>query len=414
MNQLPHLPRWARWATPTAVVLAAGGGLLASSAPPSAAATPRLPARSAGQLLAAMRGDTVPPLSGTITETASLGLPALPSGLPSELTGGGTSLLAGSHTIQVWYAGPAHFRLALPQSMSEDDLVRDGTSMWLWDSAANTVTHLSGPASTPALGAVPAVPPTPQQAARQALAEAGPATIVRVDPNVTVAGQAAYQLVLAPRSSRSLIGQVRIAIDSQHRVPLRVQVFAHGAAAPAAQVGFTAVSFSRPPAADYAFTPPAGAKVTQQHTGAAAQAGAYQQAGGPASNIRVIGSGWLTVAALPESSLATLSGGAGGGDLLPFRQSSRSEAPGSAAPGSHGAAPAGSLLGELLNSAPRVSGSWGSGRLIRTSLLSILVTSTGRVLIGAVTPGVLYQAATQPGHPLTGLAQHASSQARPK
>ena len=413
MKHLPRVPRQARWAAPAAVVLTAGG-LLAGSAMPSAAAAPRLPARSAGQLLAALTGDQAgPELSGTITDTASLGLPALPSGLPAELSGGGTSLLAGSHTIRVWYAGPDHFRLALPQSMSEDDLVRNGASMGLWDSAANTVTHLSVPASAPA-PAVPAIPLTPQQAARQALAAAGPATIVRVDPTVTVAGQAAYQLVLAPRSRRSLIGQVRIAIDSRYRVPLRVQVFARGAATPAAQVGFTAVSLRRPPAADYAFTPPAGAKVTQQHTGAASPGSAGQTASGLTSDIRVIGTGWLTVASLPESSLAGLSGGAGGGDLLPFRHSGSSQAPGSAAPGHPGAAPPGALLGELLNTAPRVSGPWGSGRLIRTSLLSILVTSTGRVLIGAVTPGVLYQAATQPGQPLTGLAQHASSQARPK
>jgi outer membrane lipoprotein-sorting protein len=413
---MKHLPRQARWAAPAVVVLAAGG-VLAGSALPSAAAAPRLPARSAGQLLAALTGDGGlsgntggPPLSGTITETASLGLPALPAGLPAELSGGGTSLLAGSHTVQVWYAGPGHFRLALPQSMTEDDLVRNGASMWLWDSAANTVTHLRVPSSGPA-PAVPAVPLTPQQAARQALAAAGPATIVRVDPTVTVAGQAAYQLVLAPRSSRSLIGQVRIAIDSQHRVPLRVQVFARGAATPAAQVGFTTVSFGRPPAADYAFTPPAGAKVTQQRTGPASAA---STGSGLTSDVRVIGSGWLTVASLPESSLAELSGGAGGGDLLPFRHSASAGAPGSAAPSHPGAAPAGSLLGELLNSAPRVSGSWGSGRLIRTSLLSVLVTSTGRVLIGAVTPSVLYQAATQPGHPLTSLGQHASSRVRPK
>jgi hypothetical protein len=231
---------------------------------------------------------------------------------------------------------------------------------------------------------------------------------------VTVAGQAAYQLVLAPKSQSSLIGQVRIAIDSRRRVPLRVQVFARGAASPAAAVGFTAVSFARPPAADYAFTPPAGATVTQQHSWTASQAGVGQQASGPASSVRVIGAGWLEVASLPESSAATLSGGAGGGDLLPFRHSGSSEAPGSAAPGGHRAAPAGSSLGELLNSAPRVSGSWGSGRLIRTSLLSILVTSTGRVLIGAVTPAVLYHAVSQPGRPLTSLSQHASSRARPK
>jgi len=418
MKHLPYLPRRARWAVPAAIVLA-GGSLLVSSGMPSAAAAPRLPARAAGQLLAAVTGTTAgPPLSGTITETAALGLPALPSGLPAELSGGGTSLLAGSHTVRVWYAGPDHFRLALPQSMTEDDLVRNGASMWLWDSAANTVTQLSGPADAPA-PTVPAVPLTPQQAARQALAAAGPATIVRVDPTVTVAGQAAYQLVLAPRSSRSLIGQVRIAIDSQHRVPLRVQVFARGAATPAAQVGFTAVSFGRPPAADYAFSPPTGAKVTQQHTvtqqqtKAASPGTAGQPASGPASDVRVTGSGWLTVASLPESSLAGLSGSAGGGGLLPFRHSASAGAPGSAAPGHPGAAPAGSLLGELLDSAPRVSGSWGSGRLIRTSLLSILVTSTGRVLIGAVTPSVLYQAATQPGHPLTGLG-HARSRAWPK
>jgi outer membrane lipoprotein-sorting protein len=416
MNHLPHLTRWARWAVPAAVVLAAGGGLLASAAPPSAAATPRLPARSAGQLLAAVRQDAAPPLSGTITETASFGLPALPDtgALGSAGSLSAASLLAGSHTVQVWYSGPGHFRLALPQSLSEDDLVRNGTSLWLWDSAANSVTHIALPASGPA-PIVPAGPVTPQQAARQALAEAGPATIVRVEPNVTVAGQAAYQLVLAPRSDRSLIGQVRIAIDSQHRVPLRVQVFARGAASPAAQVGFTAVSFARPPAADYAFTPPPGAKVTQQHLGAAARAGTAQPAGGPASGVRVTGRGWLEVASLPESSLATLSGSAGGADLLPFRHSASHEAPGSAAPaGGHGAAPAGSLLGELLSSAPRVSGSWGSGRLIRTSLLSVLVTSTGRVLIGAVTPGVLYHAVSQPGRPLASLSQHASSRARPK
>jgi len=413
MRKLPYLPRRARWAVPAAAV-AAAGGLLAGSMMSGAAAAPRLPARSAGQLLAAVTASE-PPLSGTITETAALGLPALPgagalgSGSPLPAA----SLLAGSHTVQIWYAGPEHYRLALPQRMSEDDLVRSGTSGWLWDSAANTVTHLTLPATAPAPSG-PAVPLTPQQAARQALAAAGPATTVRVDPTVTIAGQAAYQLVLAPKSHSSLIGQVRIAIDSRRHVPLRVQVFARGAASPAAEVGFTAISFTPPPAADYAFTPPAGATVTRQHLGAASLGQAGRQASGTASGIRVIGTGWLAVAALPESSLATLTGGAGGSDLIPFRHSSSSGAPGSAAPGHPGAALAGSLLGAALNSAPRVSGSWGSGRLIRTSLLSVLVTRTGRVLIGAVTPDVLYRAATQSGHPLTSLGQHAASRVRPK
>jgi outer membrane lipoprotein-sorting protein len=419
MKHLPYLPRRARWAVPAAIVLA-GGGLLASSGMPSpAAAAPRLPARSAGQLLAAVTGTTAgPPLSGTITESVSLGLPALPgaAALGSAAPLSAASLLAGSHTIQVWYASPEHFRLALPQSMTEDDLVRDGTSTWLWDSSANTVTHLTLPATAP-VPPVPSVPLTPQQAARQALARTGPATTVRVDSNVTVAGQPAYQLVLAPKSRSSLISQVRIAVGSHYHVPLRVQVFARGAASPAAEAGFTTISFARPPASDFAFTPPPGATVTRQRFGPAEVTTAGQQAHQAAGGVRVIGRGWLAVASLPESSLATLSGGAGGGDLLPFRHSSSSAAPGSAAPDGRGPgsqAPAGSLLGELLNSAPRVSGSWGSGRLLRTSLLSILVTSQGRALIGAVTPDVLYHAAAQAGRPLPGPAQHTASRARPK
>jgi hypothetical protein len=52
-------------------------------------------------------------------------------------------------------------------------------------------------------------------------------------------------------------------------------------------------------------------------------------------------------------------------------------------------------LGLLLRAAKPVQGSWGSGRLLTTSLLSVLVTSDGRVLAGAVTPDTLYADAAQ-------------------
>jgi outer membrane lipoprotein-sorting protein len=428
MKQLPYLPRRARWAVPAAIV-ALAGGVLAGSAAPNAVAAPRLPARSAAQLLAALRTQAqAPPLSGTVSETVSLGLPALPSGILGAATAP-AALLSGSHSVQVWYSGPEHYRIAVPQSLSEYDLVRNGNNAWLWDSSANSVTHIKLPAGGPA-PAVPAVPPTPQQAASQALASVGPATVIRVDSNVTVAGQAAYQLVLAPKSQDSLIGQVRIAIDSRNHVPLRVQVFAKGAASPAVQTGFTAVSFTRPPASDYAFTPPAGAKVSNEQAGMAGPAAAGVRSAGrlnhaaAASGVRVIGSGWLSVASLPSSALSWLTGsaltGQAGGGSLPFEHSSSQQAPGSAgqAPGSGGRMPAGGrapaaafgpLAGALLAAARPVHGSWGSGQLLRTSLVSVLITSNGRILIGAVTPAVLYRAATQPGHPLTGLGQHSIS-----
>jgi outer membrane lipoprotein-sorting protein len=415
MKQWVNLPRRVRWAVPAGAV-AVTGGVLAGSVIPAAQAAPLLPSRTPAQLLAALAAKTsAPPLTGTVVETASLGLPALPpAGDPASLP----SLLAGSHTIRVWFSDPAHFRFAVPQSLSESDVIRNGSSAWLWDSSSNTVTHIALPAGAP-LPRVPSMPLTPQQAADQVLARVGPATAVSVDSNVTVAGQAAYQLVLVPKSSRSLVGQVRIALDAQSYVPLRLQVLAKGAPGPAIQVGFTSVSFVPPARANFTFSPPAGAKVTQE------SAGSRRQASGPApgrndstNGVSVIGQGWLAVAALPQSSLSSLTGTAAPGGPRgpgpgPFRSSSESAAPGSGGPGGSGIQAAGgstgAILGAVLKSGQQVRGSWGSGRLLRTSLLSVLVTSQGRILVGAVTPEVLYQAATQAGHALAARSRHAAA-----
>jgi hypothetical protein len=71
----------------------------------------------------------------------------------------------------------------------------------------------------------------------------------------------------------------------------------------------------------------------------------------------------------------------------------------------------GSMFQAFLQSATPVSGPWGSGRLMQTSLISMLVTSNGRVLIGAVTPDVLYRAVTEPGQAPAAQRQHAATPA---
>ncbi len=370
MKRLANLSRRARWAVPAGAV-ALTGGVMAGSVVSVAQAAPALPARTPAQLLASVaRTASVPPLTGTVVETASLGLPQLPGrDDPASIA----SLLTGSHTIKVAEAGPARVRISLPQDMSESDLVRNGRDVWLWQSSTNTATHVmlpQGEGGQPAPRMAPRVPPTPQQVAHQVLAKVGPTTAVSVDSNVTVAGRPAYRLVLAPKSPGSLISQVRIAIDGKNDVPLGVQVFAKGATSPAFSVGFTSVSFAAPPASEFSFTPPAGAKVMQQ----AMPAGKAPRAG-LASGSSMIGKGWLAVADLPASALTTSSG--------PL------------APGASGSAPgagSGAVINALLKSARPVHGAWGSGRLLRTSLVSMLITGN-RVLIGPVQPGVLYQAA---------------------
>ena len=87
-----------------------------------------------------------------------------------------------------------------------------------------------------------------------------------------------------------------------------------------------------------------------------------------------IGSGWLTVLELPSSA------------LMPDGQ-----------PGADAGSADARVLRALLGSATPVHGAWGSGRLLRTSLVSVLLTDQGSAYVGAVQPSVLY-AAAQAGH----------------
>ena len=90
-------------------------------------------------------------ISGTVTERADLGLPAIPD-VGGDGSADWTQLLTGSHTLRVWSAGPAMSRVALLGSLGESDIVRNGADVWTWSSADNAATHLRLPsigATTP-------------------------------------------------------------------------------------------------------------------------------------------------------------------------------------------------------------------------------------------------------------------------
>jgi outer membrane lipoprotein-sorting protein len=392
MKTLPLFSRRARWAVPAGVV-ALVAAVTTGSMVTVAAASPALPQRSAAELLTALaQAGPPPPLAGTVTETADLGVPALPGEQnPTSVL----SLLSGSHTIQLWYGGPRQARLALPFPLGETDVIRNGTAAWIWQSSTDSVRHIllpARPAGQPGtdVSPSPAVTPlTPRQAVQRILAAVGPTTSVRTGPTTTVAGEDAYQLVIAPRDSHSLVGSVVIAVDAQHLdVPLRFQIFARGAASPAFETGYTQISFGPQPASLFDFTPPSGASVhTVTPSIPPAQAGSPP----PAAGQRVIGTGWLSVAVLPASALSGLTGSGSAAGAL--GQAARSASGG---PGGGGGPGAGAVLAALLKSATPVSGSWGSGKLLRTSLVSVLITSS-HVLAGAVDPSVLYRAAATAG-----------------
>jgi outer membrane lipoprotein-sorting protein len=384
--------RRARWAVPGAAV-AVTAAVVAALQIPAAQAAPDLAARTPAQLLASLSSDAkVPPLTGTVVETASLGLPQLPQ-TGNQSSTSLTSLLTGSHTVKVYYQDATHYRLAIPQPQAETDVIADGGTAWLWQSSSDSVTEFTAPAGQAgqAEKKLPTTPLTPQQAADQVLAAVGKTTVVSVQANVMVAGEPSYQLVLAPKDSRSLVGRVVIAVDGKYGVPLRVQLFAKGASSPAFQVGFTDLQFVAPSASNFSFTPPSGASVDKVNlSDDKSKAGTARPA---ASGVGSFGKSWLTVVSFPQSDL-TQGFGTGGASS---KSASNPDSASASNPDAYSASGQGvgvssqELLNALLGSAKPVSGAWGSGTLVSTSLISMLITG-GKVYIGAVQPSVLYAA----------------------
>jgi outer membrane lipoprotein-sorting protein len=377
-----------RWLVPAGIAAAIAAASLTTTAAANASDQPKLAAKTAAELLVAVEQADPAGLSGTIVETAKLGLPDL-SGLAGAGGSGGDSslsvesLVSGSHTMNVWYAGAEHQRFALLGQLSESDVIHNGTDLWTYSSTTRTVTHkkLSAhDAAAPSSLASAAPALDPQAAAEKALAAIDPTTTVQVDRTARVAGQAAYQLLLSPKDTRSLIGSVRIAIDAATFVPLRVQIYATGATSPAVQVGFTDVSFNVPDMSVFDFVPPAGATVQENATPFDSLGGprVYPRGQGPSDNSGrsavpttptrhavLLGKGWTQVVEIPQ---ADSTGGA---------QSTINRIGGAES----------QLLDQAATAVP-------GGRLITTTLVSILITNDGKIFAGPVDAADLQKVAS--------------------
>jgi outer membrane lipoprotein-sorting protein len=386
----------ARWGLPAAAVGVIGVAALTINQ--TASADAGLPPRTPMQLLADVRSSDVSSLSGTVVQTSDLGIPSLPGLTGGGPAGGGaggaagaagsslTSLVSGTHTWRIWLDGPTRQRLALVGTSGESDVIRNGTDLWMWSSADKTAVHHTL-GSGDAKGALPhpstslpsGVPRTPDEAAASALAVMGKDTTVTTSGTASVAGRSAYELVLTPKDKATRIASVRIAIDAEKHVPLRVRVYSTKLSNPAFEVGFTAVDFSRPEARQFTFTPPAGTTVTQSDalapkgasgTNPAPSKQQMAAAAKAAGAMRVVGSGWSTVVVAPMPT------GSGAG----------------ASSGSGSAAGTAKQLETILKALPTVSGTWGSGHVLEGTLFSAVVTDDGRVAVGAVGPDTLFAA----------------------
>ncbi|MEU9479122.1 sigma-E factor regulatory protein RseB domain-containing protein [Streptomyces sp. NPDC048191] len=369
----------ARYAVPVAVVgvAAATIGLVPALA---ASGDPDLPRITAQQLIDKIAKSDVQQLSGTVRTSTDLGLPNL-GGLENSLASGAakgsgdgssadpqsklTSLVSGTHTLRVAASGPDKQKLSLLESGSEYSLIHNGKDVWGYDSKSNEVSHGISADSGKDRRAEP--PATPKDFADQALKSVDDTTSVTVDGTERVAGRDAYKLLIKPRQSGTTVGAISIAVDAKTGMPLKFTLTPKSGGAAVLDAGFTQVSFARPAASTFDFTPPKGAKVTEQEKGATARPERTPGMGFAEGHDKgtVLGKGWTSIATFDTGAKGGLPTGSRGGDL-------------------------GGFLGSLGDT---VTGKFGKGTVFSTRLVNALITDDGKVYAGAVTKDALVKAA---------------------
>ena len=335
-----------------AVVVPAVIATVAVAVPFQVSATEDLPAKTPEQLVSLALNNSVSAFSGTLEQSSELGLPQLPAGekFSDSPEASALELLTGSHTARVYVDGPSKSRIQVMDTLAERDVIRNGTDAWLYDSHDNSTVHVTLP---PNARRGMHEGQTPANLADKILTSLDASTRVTVGDDTDVAGRTAYELVLTPRTTDTLVGSISIALDSQTGLPLSVDVRARGQQAPAFHLAFTELSLKAPDADRFSFTPPPGSDVKEltlphhKHLGDKPPAEKTMP--------RLIGTGWSAIVELPAGAVPT--------ELT-----------------------ASPLLSQLTTPVA-------SGRLLSSSLVNILLTNDGRVLAGSVPADLLTAAA---------------------
>lgn len=373
-------PTWLRWMPAVAVPAVIAAGVLAGSVP--ASARDPLPDKTPAQVLAMVAQHSTKSLSGTVEQTSELGLPDVPQVGPTSGPAANSiaELLTGPHSARVYVDGPAKVRVQIMDRMAERDAVRQGNEVWLYNSKDNSATHMTLPSNASGKegrgSKTPGSVATPEEVAARMLEKVDASTDVAVGDDVEVAGRAAYNLVLTPRSQGTLVESVAVAVDGENGLPLSVEVRARGQQEPAFRTAFSSLKLEAPDASVFNFTPPPGATVKElalpssgyakrdlgygkgaAGTGKDEQGKLEKDRKAPAAAGRapsVTGTGWETVVGFPARAGSPAAGSPSIDTLLndPLLRQATVAVPG--------------------------------GRAISTSLLNVLLTDDGRMFVGSV------------------------------
>ncbi|GAA1875324.1 outer membrane lipoprotein carrier protein LolA [Myceligenerans crystallogenes] len=390
----------------TKALIAAGSGiavgvtgLALTTMPAGADDAPVLPEISAEELVASTLEAEPLAFQGRAEVRNELGLPTIP----------GMSDVLDIEAVRVFHDGAESGRVQVERVDSELVIVKNTSEAWVYDSKENSAQHLTWTeADAEELKEHHARPDAadPSQAASGVIEQLSPSSDIVVDGTARVAGRPAYELVLTPKASeKTLLREVTVAVDSETRIPLRLEVFANGTTEPALSLEFTEFSVGEQDAELFEYTPPqdaevseldadAAEKVAKEHAERAGDAKGARDGGSFARELpgtEIVGDGWdaVLIAQAPEARPEDLPE-----DLQEDLPEGLEEFMGEGAGerGDNRDMSGGDMSGMLGGLGSPVSGDFGTGFHVETAVGGAIFTEDGSIAAGAVPQQVLVDA----------------------
>lgn len=192
------------------------------------------------------------PYQGYVETGGRLDLPQLPQ------LGAVSSLLSGTTRIRTWFAAPDEWRTDVLTDTGEQDVYQTGEGTLSWNFETGQVTQVLG---DPAVRLPRADDLTPPKLGLRLLHTAAAADGLAALPARDIAGIAAPGLEIRPLSPDTTIGRVDLWADPATGVPLQVEVYGRSASSPVLSSRFLDFSAARPADSTAMFDIPDGTPV---------------------------------------------------------------------------------------------------------------------------------------------------------
>lgn len=289
-----------RWIPAVLAPVLVAGSVFGFSVQASAAID--LPNKSASQILQMINTNPDIAFSGRIIKKAGMGLPPMnivpdisqsmvdqmAEKMPAEMSDflpkasaqGELALalefFAGTHKANIYVDGPEKMRLQVLDLLSERQFIRNGNEAWAYYAGKALVQHTvidsteAAEAKSEARsffnansGKLPFDYTSPAAVAEFILAQSDKYSTTTVAADIKIADRGAYQITITPKGNQSLVASATLSIDAATGLPLAAKIMAVGQSSPAFEVAFETITFEKPAASNFNFTPPAGSRVVE-------------------------------------------------------------------------------------------------------------------------------------------------------